>query len=205
MRPFLGSSRARQVDPARLMLVPREMTRGARLYERVAPVVNRMVWLYLATDPERDDVAQDVFVAIVKGADSVRDPGQLEAWAGRVAFNTICNVFRRRRLLRWLSLDAMNGYELPDDHADFEGRELLARTQRILDGMPVAERMPFTLQLLGNANLEEIARLCACSERTVRRRVKAARARFVRLVRHDTALASRLGGRSLPQEETPDG
>lgn len=163
-----------------------------------------MVWLYLATDAERDDIAQDIFLAIVRSADSVRDPAQIEAWAARVAFNTICNVFRRRKLLRWLSLDAFQDYDPPDRHADFEGRELVARTQKILERLPVSERMPFTLQLLGNTNIQEIARTCACSERTVRRRLKDARDRFISLVRRDPALASRLGD-GAAREETPDG
>jgi RNA polymerase sigma factor (sigma-70 family) len=180
--------------------VPSEANAGDVLYERVAPVVNRMLWLYLATDPERDDIAQDVFVAIVKNASSVRDPALLEAWAARVCFNIICNVFRRRKVLRWLSLDALQGYEPPARHADFEGRELVARAQVLLSELPVSERMPFTLRLLGNENLAEIARLCACSERTVRRRLKAARERFLRLVQRDPALASRLAEASLPEE-----
>src|SRR6188768_550962 len=119
-------------DAARLVLVPSEARPGDVLYERVAPVVNRMIWLYLATDPERDDIAQDVFVAIVKHASSVRDAELLEGWAARVCFNTISNVFRRRKLLRWLSLDALHGYEPPARDADFEGRELVARAQRLL-------------------------------------------------------------------------
>ena len=36
-------------DAARLVLVPSEARPGDVLYERVAPVVNRMIWLYLAT------------------------------------------------------------------------------------------------------------------------------------------------------------
>jgi RNA polymerase sigma-70 factor (ECF subfamily) len=182
------------------VLVPREANAGEVLYDRVAPAVNRMVWLYLATDPERDDVAQDIFLAILRSAGSVRDPAQLEAWASRVAFNTICNVFRRRKILRWLSLEALGGYEPLERDTDFEGRELVARTQRILERLPLAERMPFTLQLLGNASLPEIARLCACSERTVRRRLHGARERFVRLVQRDPALASRLLEPALPDE-----
>jgi DNA-directed RNA polymerase specialized sigma24 family protein len=61
--------------------------------------------------------------------------------------------------------------------------------------------MPFTLELLGNASQEEIARVCACSQRTVRRRLKAARERFIRLVRSDPALASRLGESAGPAKE----
>jgi RNA polymerase sigma-70 factor, ECF subfamily len=191
-------------EAARLVLVPSEARPGDVLYERVAPVVNRMIWLYLATDPERDDIAQDVFVAIVKHASSVRDAALLEGWAARVCFNTISNVFRRRKLLRWLSLDALHGYEPPARDADFEGRELVARAQRLLAELPVSERMAFTLRLLENANMDEIARLCGCSERTLRRRLKSARARFLRLVERDPALASRLSHGVL-REEPLDG
>jgi RNA polymerase sigma factor (sigma-70 family) len=188
-------------DATRLLLVPGEATSEEVLYERVAPVVHRMVWLYLATDPDRDDVAQDILLAVIRGAPSVRDPGQLEGWAARVAFNTICNVFRRRKLVRWLSLDALAGREPPEAHTDFEGRELVRRTQEILSHLPVGERMAFTLKLLGNAKLPEIARLCACSERTARRRLKAARERFTRLAQRDPMLSRRLSDRTLSDEE----
>lgn len=174
-------------------------------YERVAPVVNKMVWLYLATDPERDDIAQDILVSVVRGAASVRDPAQLEAWVARVAFNSICNLFRRRKLVRWLSLEALSGYEPPAPHVDFEGRELVARTQKILECLPVAERMAFTLQLLGNASLEEIAQHCGCSERTARRRIKAARERFTRLVHRDPVLATRVSEQAASKGEHSDG
>jgi RNA polymerase sigma-70 factor, ECF subfamily len=188
-------------DATRLLLVQGDTTSDEVLYERVAPVVHRMVWLYLATDPDRDDIAQDILLAVMRGAHSVRDPGQLEGWVARVAFNTICNVFRRRKLVRFLSLEALTGHEPPEPQVDFEGRELVRRTQRILSHLPVAERMAFTLKLLGNSSLPEIARLCACSERTVRRRLKAARERFTRLAQRDPMLSRRLSERTTPDEE----
>lgn len=190
-----GSEAAPQrEDATRLLLVEPGTTSKELLYERVAPVVNRMVWLYLATDPERDDIAQDILVAIIRGVATVRDPALLEGWAARVAFNTISNVFRRRKLVRWLSLEALGGYEPPDRSVDFEGRELVARTQKVLEHLPVKERMPFTLMLLGGADTDEIGRLCRCSPRTVRRRLNAARKRFERLAQRDPALAKRLEG-----------
>lgn len=204
-QPFQPVRSLPQNDATRLMLVPSEATGGEVMYERVAPVVYKMVWLYLATDPERDDIAQDILVAVVRGASSVRDPALLEPWVSRVAYNTICNVFRRRKLVRWLSLDALAGREPRQQSADFEGRELLARTQSILERLPVAERMAFTLQLLGDLELGEIARRCGCSERTARRRVKAARARFTRLVQHDPLLSARLADHRLPEEWPADG
>lgn len=204
-QPFQPVPTLAQNDATRLILVPQEAASGEVMYERVAPVVHKMVWLYLATDPERDDIAQDILVAVVRGASSVRDPALLESWVSRVAYNTICNVFRRRKVVRWLSLDVLVGHEPPQASVDFEGRELLARTQRILERLPVAERMAFTLQLLGNAGLDEIARHCGCSERTARRRVKAARVRFTRLVQQDPVLAARLAEDTLPEESPSDG
>lgn len=191
-------------ESTRLLLVPAEATTSEVIYERVAPVVNRMVWLYLATDPDRDDIAQDILMAVVRGAASVRDPAQLEAWVARVAYNTICNLFRRRKLVRWLSLEALSGYEPPAPHVDFDGRELVARTQKILECLPVTERMVLTLQLLGNATVEEIAERCDCSERTARRRLKAARERFTRLVTRDPVLASRLRAHASPKGDSSD-
>jgi len=204
VRPSPEQSRAsHHADATRLVLVPSDGTRAELVYERLAPVVNRMVWLYLATDSERDDVAQDIFVSIVKGARSVRDPALLEAWAARVAFNTICNLFRRRKLRRWLSLEALAGNEPPERPVDFDGRELVVRAQRLLEQLPVSERMPFTLELLGNVSHAEIARVCGCSQRTLRRRLKAGRERFALLARRDPALSKWLEGGGLAEEETP--
>jgi RNA polymerase sigma-70 factor (ECF subfamily) len=191
-----------RADSTRLVLVPRDSSEAELLYDRLAPVVHRVVWLYLASDPDRDDIAQDIFMSIVRRAGSVRDPAHLEAWAARVAFNAICNLFRRRKLRRWLSLDSLQESEHPDHHIDFEGRELVVRAQRILEKLPLTERMPFTLELFGNASQAEMARLCGCSERTLRRRLKDARERFLELARRDPALSSRLGSSS--SKETDD-
>jgi RNA polymerase sigma factor (sigma-70 family) len=180
-------------DSARLVLVEKGATPEEILYARVAPVVNRVVWTYLAADSERDDIAQEIFLAIVRGAPTLKDPTRLEAWAARVAVNAIWNVFRRRKFRRWSSLESMLDAEPSIHHADFEGRELVIRTRRILEMLPLKQRMPFTLKLLGNASVEEIAELCDCSPRTVKRRLTEARARFIRLAERDPALASRLG------------
>lgn len=192
IRPSIEPQPEARADAARLLLVPREASEADLAYERVAPVVNRLVWAYLATDSERDDVAQSIFLSILRRRGSVRDPARLEAWAARVAFNAICNTFRRRKLRRWFSLEALRDSEQPEYQADVEGRELVARAQRILERLPLSERMPLTLELFTHSSQPEIARLCGCSERTLRRRLQAARERFSVLARRDPALASRL-------------
>jgi RNA polymerase sigma-70 factor (ECF subfamily) len=188
MRPSIEP----QPEAARLLLVPHEASEAQLVYERVAPVVNRLVWAYLATDPERDDIAQDIFLSIARRRSSLRDPLRLEAWAARVAFNAICNAFRRRKFRRWLSLEALRENEQPEYQADLEGRNLVVRAQRVLERLPLSQRMPLSLELFSNASQPEIARICGCSERTLRRRLCTARERFTVLARRDPALASRL-------------
>ncbi|HEX6274881.1 MAG TPA: sigma-70 family RNA polymerase sigma factor [Polyangiaceae bacterium] len=163
-----------------------------RVYERVAPVVERTVRFYAATDSERDDIAQEALVAILRNRDTVTDPEQLEAWAARVTFNTMCSVFRRRKVRRSQPLESLQGCEPQVPESDFESREILARVLRILKHLPGQERTVLTLELLGNASQEEIAQQTGRSKRTVRRRLKAARQRFMSLAHADPMLRGRV-------------
>lgn len=175
-----------------LTLVDGESTAAELLYQRLAPTVNRLVWAFLGPDSERDDLVHDIFVRILRGASRVREPERLEDWAARVTLNTIKNEFRRRKFRRFLSLDFRDEGEPKNYHPDFEARELLKRTVHVLERMPVSERVPFTLQLFERTSVEEIARMCGTSERTIKRRLQAARQRFERIARHDPLLVKRL-------------
>ncbi|MFZ5890475.1 MAG: RNA polymerase sigma factor [Myxococcota bacterium] len=162
------------------------------LYARLAPLVNKLLWTLLGPDPERDDLAHEIFLRILRNADKLRDPSRLEAWAARVTVNAVKNEFRSRKLRRLFSL-GVDEEELTDSyHPDFEGRELLLRTYRVLMLLPTRERLPLTLHLVGQEPLEQIALACDTSVRTLKRRLRAARERFARLAAVDPLLAERL-------------
>jgi len=175
-----------------LRLVGESRTQAEVLHARIAPVVNRLVWSFLGVDAERDDLVHDIFVRILRSAHTVREPERLEEWAARVAVNCIKNEFRRRKLRRFFFLHSHADDEGQAYHADFEGRELLTRTSRILEQIPIDERIPLTLQLMQDSSIEEIAKICGSSGRTVKRRLKSARERFARLAKHDPLVHSRL-------------
>lgn len=181
-----------------LSLVKDKRTRAEVLHARLAPVVNRLAWSFLGADPDRDDIVHDIYIRILRSAHTVRDPAKLEGWAARVTVNSIKNEFRRRKLRRVLSLETVEDVPSSTCHPDFEGREVLKRTTHILEKMPVGERIPFTLQLLEQKSVEEIAELCDSSERTIKRRLKSARERFTRLAENDPLLRSRIS-------QTPEG
>lgn len=198
-QPLESERSVKEGAPRVLSLVKDDRTQAERLHARLAPMVNRLVWSFLGVDAERDDLVHDIFVRILRSAHTVRDPAKLEDWAARVTVNAIKNEFRRRKLRRFFSLesreDASNSY-----HPDFEGRELLLRTSRILEAMPVGERIPFTLQLLESKPVDEIAQVCGSSERTIKRRLKSARTRFTRLAESDPLLRSRLSDEDTGRE-----
>jgi RNA polymerase sigma-70 factor (ECF subfamily) len=173
------------------------------LYERLAPTVYRVLWALLGPDSERDDVAHDVFVRILRAAGGVRDASKLEAWAARVTMNAVKNEFRRRKLRRFLSLDAKPEVA-PGYHPDFEGREVLLHTYAVLGRMPTHQRLPFSLRLIQRSTAEEIAEVCGISVRTVKRRLRAGRERFLELAAADPLLAPRLAAWS-PDSGEDDG
>ena len=171
----------------------------AEHYERLAPIVNKLLWTLLGPDPERDDLAHEICVRILRNADNLRDPARLEAWAARVTVNAIKNEFRARKLRRMFALDA-DPEEAEAYHPDFEGRELLLRTYRVLMLLPARERLPFTLRLIAQQSVEEIAAVSGSSVRTVQRRLNAARERFTRLATQDPLLCERLRQSQLRED-----
>jgi RNA polymerase sigma-70 factor (ECF subfamily) len=175
-----------------VVMAAEDATQAELLHARLAPMVNRLVWSFLGADPDRDDIAHEIFIKIFRGVEHVRDSSRLEAWAMRVTMNCLKNEFRRRKLRRFFSFDAMGDEQHPRVHPDFEGREVVVHTHRILEALPVDERLALTLRLFEEASDERIAHVCGFSVRTARRRVKAARERFVRLAQHDPLLSSRI-------------
>jgi RNA polymerase sigma-70 factor (ECF subfamily) len=166
--------------------------------------VNRLLWTFLGADPDRDDLAHDIFIRILKGVHRVRDPARLEPWAARVTINSIKNEFRRRKLRRFLSMDAVADVEHPRTHPDFEGRELLARTHSIIEKLPIAERLAVTLRLFEQASTERIAEACGVSERTAKRRLASGRERFLRLAQRDPLLQARLAQYETLEEQSDE-
>lgn len=177
-----------------VVMAAEDANQAELLHARLAPMVNRLVWSFLGADADRDDVAHEIFIKILRGVVHLRDPSRLEAWALRVTMNCLKNEFRRRKLRRFFSFDAIREEQHPRVHPDFEGREVVVQTHRLLEALPVDERLVLTLRLFEDASDERIAEVCGFSVRTARRRVKAARERFVRMARCDSLLASRIGG-----------
>lgn len=194
-----GARESRGPDPTdeHLLALAHRRALGveAMLYARLAPLVGRLVWHLLGPDSESEDTIHEVFIRIFRGVARLRDAGRLEEWTTRVTINAVKNEFRRRRLRRLISWGAADDSEVLRYFPDFEHRELLARTYRVLERLPADERIVLAFDLFETRTIGQIAADVGVSVRTVKRRLKKARERFERIAGQDAVLAPWLGDR----------
>jgi RNA polymerase sigma-70 factor (ECF subfamily) len=69
----------------------------ARVVRGHYDLVYRVAWRMLGGPGEAEDVAQEVFLRLWRGAERLREIGSLRAWLARVATNLAIDRMRRRR------------------------------------------------------------------------------------------------------------
>jgi RNA polymerase sigma-70 factor, ECF subfamily len=98
----------------------RELVEGARDGDRVAfdalvrrkvDVVYRTSLAILGREADADDATQETFLAAWRKLPSLRDPERFDAWLGRITVNACRLTLRRRRGVREISSDEMEGGE----------------------------------------------------------------------------------------------
>lgn len=137
----------------------------------VATVAHRA----LGRSHEVEDLVQDVFVAAQRGLEALREPDAIRGWLATVTVRKARRRLRRRRLEIFLRLDEAPSYlEVLDPAASPSDRTLLAQVYRLLDRLPVEQRLGWTLHHVEGETLERVATLCECSLATIKRRIRAA-------------------------------
>jgi RNA polymerase sigma-70 factor (ECF subfamily) len=156
---------------------------AARLYDRFARDIHRMVHRLLAVDTEHDDVVHEIFIKawqlIAKG--KVRNPEGLAAFLRSVATHTVYKEIRRRYVRRRF----FRFQEPPPDAAarvaHEDERELLAIAYRIAAQLAPADQLAFALRHFDQRRLVEVAEMSGCSLATAKRRIARAERQFLTL------------------------
>ena len=119
-----------------------------------------------------DDLIQDVFVEAAAGIARLREPEAIKGWLATIAVRTVRRRLRMRRAWRFLGLERDVGeMVLVDPRASPADRVLLRAVYKVLDEMPVQDRLAFTLHMIEGETLEAVAKLCGCGLTTAKRRV----------------------------------
>jgi RNA polymerase sigma-70 factor, ECF subfamily len=157
------------------------------IYRRHVRHVFGLAARLLRNSVEAEDVVQDTFAIALEQLGSLRDGAALRGWLGQIAVSQVRRRFRRKKLLRFLRIDAgiddatletlAEGTAPPDVCAE------LAVLGRLLATLPDEQRLAWMLRYVEGESLEDVARLLDCSLATAKRRIAAADARVQHHVR----------------------
>ncbi|HET9955545.1 MAG TPA: sigma-70 family RNA polymerase sigma factor [Polyangiaceae bacterium] len=155
----------------------------AALYDQYSVHVHRTLRSALGPDADLPDLLQEVFIRALDHISEINDPLRLKAWLNTIAVFTARAHIRRRARRRWLSIfspQRLQEQELEPPCSD--ARFALRETYRLLDEMPVGERMAFVLRIIDGQTLPEAAAACGVSLATFKRRLARAEKAFVERV-----------------------
>jgi len=145
------------------------------LFKRYASYVATIGIRLLGRDDELDDLVQEVFIEAYRGYHQLRSPGAVKAWLARITVRRAVRRLRRRRLRSFFSLEALPAdAKLADDGATPEHKAEIASTYRIVERIPVRQRVVWVLKHVEGETLDSIAEICRVSKATVQRRLRAA-------------------------------
>lgn len=157
-------------------------------YRAHAKDVWRILSKMLGHDHELEDLHHEVFLQAIRSVGRFQHQSSLRTWVYSVAVNCVRGRLRSRRRRRWLQFLAPE--EVPEVVYDPD-EEIAAQVQAVyalVDQLSANERIVFTLRFIEHMNAPEIAKVCDTSLGTVKRRLRRARRRFLRLAASDPVL-----------------
>jgi RNA polymerase sigma-70 factor, ECF subfamily len=149
------------------------------IYRRYCRYVAAVILRLDGRTAEVDDLVQDVFVEAARGIARLREPEATKGWLATIAVRTVRRRLRRRRVCLFFGLDREAGQAgLVESAASPVDRLLLRSVYRVLDEMPVEDRLAFGLHAIEGETMESVAKLCGCSFAMAKRRVGRAQRRI---------------------------
>lgn len=154
------------------------------LFERYHPSLVRYLTAQTGDPPLAEDVAQDAFVAAFQHLPDLADGRPFVPWLYRIAQHRLRRVWRRRKILRFVSLDqslgqtglvARGGLPPGDPAASCGERDHIGKALAVLSE---AQRTVLLLHDLEGFTAREIADIIGVSPGTAERQLSRARARF---------------------------
>lgn len=151
------------------------------LFERHAPMVNRLARRLLGPGVDANDLVQDAFVEALLGIHRLKNRQAFQSWLCSIVVRTAQKRQRRRRLLERFGLLRQQPLELdgfcsptapPDVAAELRAIYVLLHT------LPVEVHIALVLRRIEGLSVEAIAEQMRLSVSTVKRRLAAAEERL---------------------------
>lgn len=186
MLPLRPSADAEADDDVSLLVAYREGDPLAfeRLYSRHAIAIRMLCLRHLHSDASADDVVQETFLRLVRGADRVGRGFNVRAWLHRVAANLCIDLLRAQRRSPGIDDDGTVMRTLPTrERSDqpepaYEMTWLRETVTRVAEAMPPRQRAALVLRELEGLSYNAIAEELQLSPGAVETLLFRARRRF---------------------------
>jgi RNA polymerase sigma-70 factor (ECF subfamily) len=173
-----GAATSRDDEDAALVALHRagDPDAFAALYRAHVPAVYRRLSRILGPIAEREDLTQDVFLALHRMLPHFRGDARITTVIHRIAINRACDHLRRQGRRPASIVDGWFFDELPAQGSSPEhraaAREELAHVLTCLGRIKPKKRVAYLLRVVDGLSFEEIGEIVDASAETVAKRVQ---------------------------------
>ena len=153
----------------------------ADLWERFAGGLRRFIATRVNDPADVEDILQDVFVKVQRGASQLRDTDRLTTWIFRIANNAIIDHYRAAPRRREVPVEEFEQAALTPavedaiDDPTLVRAEIAACIRPLIDQLPESSREALEMVELGGMSQTEAARRLGLSVSGMKSRVQRAR------------------------------
>jgi RNA polymerase sigma-70 factor (ECF subfamily) len=153
-----------------------------KLYDRYASSVYRFTAALGVPLEEREDAAQDIFIAVYRSLRHFRGEAQLSTWIYRIAARHAIRMGRKRRAREVMRALMLKEAILPTVDPTEQSTHL-ATLDKMLAKLPAKKRTVLVLFEIEGLSAKEISDVVGCPENTVWSRLHHARSELTRVAR----------------------
>ncbi|PIV55610.1 RNA polymerase subunit sigma-24 [Candidatus Desantisbacteria bacterium CG_4_10_14_0_8_um_filter_48_22] len=151
-----------------------------RLFEKYKKPVLNMIYRFIGTKAEAEELTQEVFLKVYQARYSYEVRAKFATWLYRIAKNLCFNWIRHKRIIRFFSTDnpfrapEVEVYrEIPDSSQDpadivLEKKEMAEQIQNALRSLPENQRITIILKEYERKSYDEIAQILGHSVSSVK-------------------------------------
>jgi RNA polymerase sigma-70 factor (ECF subfamily) len=167
------------------MVAARDEKAFEELYQRYSAPVYRYLLRFLGEQHAAEDLLQEVFVAVWRGASGYRGQAQVKTWIYRIAHHQAVSLFRKHHLMGKLDEKVDEGEDDPEQA--MIGSWDSECVHRAVDRLSAKHREVLDLAFVHEMSYREIARVVGCPVGTVKSRMSYALRALNRILRIATA------------------
>lgn len=141
------------------------------LFARLYPRIKRFAYTLLKSEPDAEDIAQDIFVKLWALPGCWLNQELPDAYIYKMTKNAVMNFIRHKYVEENFCTNQKNGLSEAgsDLHEELFAKELGLRLDAAVAAMPTQRRKVFEMTKIDGMSMDEVAEQLSLSKRTVER------------------------------------